>query len=274
MNGRRGMIIIQTLPGQQLGKSEKTRDGWSKKKWAGVIIAGIIVIIIVAGALAPGGREKTPTSGGSGETSTTDESKVQVDYEVTTKLSSAYLRVTVTGPEKAYDIHLSGPEKQTVGQGYIMESDMADGTEAADVSMTELLSERKNPKPGQYTLLIKQSFPEKTVFEATPEFEGPKISITGAQFGTSYDISGNIDEITITAKNTGGLPVFVDEMKVTAGGEESEVTLWDKGLPHGQTTQIETTTFITGFGRGTHPVTIEIYSGGTKLDSFETQVEF
>lgn len=200
-------------------------------------------------------------------------SEIMVEYEVTTKLNSAYLRVTISGAKKGYDIILSGPDKQTVGEGYISRDDMADGTEATDVSMTELLAERKNPKSGQYTLTVKQFIGEKIFFEATPEFEGAEISIIDAQFETSYDFSGNIDEIMVTAQNSGDLPVFVDEIKAIIDGEEEEITLFDEPLPHGENTQIETTTFLTNFEKGVHPVTIELYSSGEKLASYDTQVE-
>lgn len=261
-------------------RRDKGKKGWSdKKKIALGVVVLILVIVIAAVVIDPPNEEKEVVTAPpieENEGVTTSSNDVAVEHEVITKFGSVYLRVHVTGPEKAYSIQLTGPDKQTVGESYISKDDMADGTEATDVSMTELLAERKTPKSGQYTLLVREFFSNEKVFEATPTYEGPDVDIDSVGFETSYyDIfdSGDIDKVTLTLSNTGDLPILIDRLIVVINEEESEEPLFDESLPTGKKTEVDVTTFITDLDKGVHPVTLEVYSGDSKLSSYDTEVE-
>jgi uncharacterized repeat protein (TIGR02543 family) len=200
-------------------------------------------------------------------------STVSVDYEVIILYGSAYLSVRVEGPQKSYDIILFDPEGESVGYGFISSDDMITGHETKEVSMTG--SGVTNPIPGEYWLIVEEFLTDKKVFEAKPVFEGPDVSITNVQFETDYYEyleEGYIDEVTVQVYNGGDLPVFPDEIKYMVAGEQEDSTIYES-LPSGETTVIDDWVYISGLGKGTHPVTVEIYSGGVKLDSYETQVE-
>ena len=200
-------------------------------------------------------------------------STVSVDYEVIILYGSAYLSVRVEGPQKSYDIILFDPEGERVGYGFISSDDMITGHETEEVSMTG--SGVTNPIPGEYWLIVEESWTDKKVFEAKPAFEGPDVSITNVQFETDYYEyleEGYIDEVIVQIHNGGDLPIFPDEIKLLVAGEQEDSTIYES-LPHGETTVIEDWVYISGLEKGTHPVTVEIYSEGVKLDSYETQVE-
>lgn len=227
----------------------------------GIVVCVIAIIIVIAVIASP-----PPTS-------VEPEPTVSVDYEVTILYGSARLSVRVEGPQKNYEVLLFDPEGESVGYGFISSDDMVPGHETVEVSMTD--TGVTNPIPGEYWLIVEESWTDKKVFEAKPAFEGPDISITNVQFETTYyDFlgEGDIDEIIAQVHNGGDLPVFPDEIKLLVAGEQEDSTIYES-LPHGETTIIEDWVFISGLEKGTHPVTVEIYSEGVKLNSYETQVE-
>lgn len=199
-------------------------------------------------------------------------STVTVDYEVITRYSSAYLSVRVEGPQKSYDVLLFDPEGERVGYGFISSDDMLTGHETVEVSMTDIGV--TNPAPGEYWLIVREWLPEKEVFEARPVFEGPDVSITDVEFETYYSEywGGDINGAVLQVYNGGDLPVFPDEIRYKVAGEQEDSTVYES-LPHGETTEIDDWIYISGLTKGTHSVTVEIYSEGVKLDSYETQVE-
>jgi len=201
-------------------------------------------------------------------------STVTVDYEVITRYSSAYLSVRVEGSQESYNIMLFDPEGERVGYGYISTDDMITGHETVELSMTDIGV--TNPIPGQYWLIVEESgFPtDKRVFEAKPVYEGPDVSITDVQFETDYYdyLGGDISGAVLQVYNGGDLPVFPDEIRYKVAGEQEDSTVYES-LPHGETTVIEDWFYISGFNKGTYSVTVEIYSEGVKLDSYETHVQ-
>jgi len=201
-------------------------------------------------------------------------STVSVDYEVIILYGSAYLSVRVEGPQESYDIILFDPEGESVGHGFISSDDMLTGHETVEVSMTGIGV--TNPIPGEYWLIVEEmGFPtDERVFEARPVFEGPDVTITNVQFETDYyDYfgEGDINGVVLQVYNGGDLPVFPDEIKYMVAGEQEDSTIYES-LPHGETTVIEDWVYISGLEKGTHPVTVEIYSEGVKLAGYETQV--
>jgi len=199
-------------------------------------------------------------------------STVSVDYEVTILFRSAYLSVRVEGPQKSYRVLLFDPEGESVGYDFISSDDMITGHKTVEVSMTG--TGVRNPIPGEYWLIVKESWTDEKVFEAKPVFEGPDVNITNVQFETDYyDYSGgHINKVIAQVHNAGDLPAFPDEMKLLVAGEQKDTTIYES-LPNGETTIIEDSVFISGLEKGTHPVTVELYSEGVKLASYETQVE-
>lgn len=199
-------------------------------------------------------------------------STVSVDYEVVLLYETPYLSVTVAGPQKAYYILLFDPEGESIDEGYISSDDMITGHKTEHVLMTRFGV--KNPIPGQYWLIVKESWTDEKVFEAKPVFEGPDVSITDVQFETDYyDYwGGDINGAVLQVYNGGDLPVFPDEIKYMVAGEQEDSTIYES-LPHGETTVIEDWVYISGLEKGTYPATVEIYSEGVKLASYETQVE-
>ena len=198
-------------------------------------------------------------------------STVSVDYEVIALYGTGYFSVRVEGPQKSYEVLLFDPEGESVGWGYISSDDMLTGHETVEVSMTG--TGVTNPISGEYWLIIKESWTDKTVFEARPVFEGPDVSITDVQFDTDYFeyIGGQIDGVVVQVYNSGDLPVFPDEIRYMVAGEQEDSTIYES-LPHGETTVIDDWVYISGLEKGTHSVTVEIYSEGVKLDSYSTQV--
>ena len=202
-------------------------------------------------------------------------STVSVDYEVITRYGRGYLSVRVEGPQESYNIILFDPEGERVGYGYISTDDMLTGHETVEVSMTDIGV--TNPMPGQYWLIIEESgfLTDKRVFEAKSVFEGPDISITDVEFETNYYEyfgDGDINGAVLEVYNGGDLPVFPDEIRYMVAGEQEDSTVYEL-LPHGETTVIEDWIYISGLEKGTYSVTVEIYSEGVKLDSYETQVQ-
>lgn len=196
-----------------------------------------------------------------------------IDYEVTILSDSAYLSVRVEGPQKSYDIILLDPEGESVGYGFISSDDMITGNKTVEVSMTG--TGVKNPMPGEYSLIVKEWPTDEKVFEAKPVFEGPDVSVTYVRFKTDYDgCSGesSIDGVIARVYNGGDLPVFPDEIKLFVAGKHEDITIYES-LPHGETTVIDRFVQLSGLGRGTHRVMVQIYSEGIKLTSYETQVK-
>lgn len=196
-----------------------------------------------------------------------------IDYEVTILSDSAYLSVRVEGPQKSYDIILLDPEGESVGYGFISSDDMITGNKTVEVSMTG--TGVKNPMPGEYSLIVKEWPTDEKVFEAKPVFEGPDVSVTYVRFKTDYDgCSGecSIDEVSVRVYNGGDLPVFPDEIKLFVAGKHEDIAIYES-LPHGETTVIDRFVQLSGLGRGTHRVMVQIYSEGIKLTSYETQVK-
>jgi len=179
--------------------------------------------------------------------------------------------VRVEGPQKNYQVLLFDPEGESVGYGFISSDDMLSGHKTVEVSMTG--TGVTNPIPGEYWLIVKELWTDEKVFEAKPVFKGPDISIRNVQFETSYYayLGGEINKIIAQVHNGGDLPVLADEIKLLVAGGQEESTIYDL-LPHGETTVIEDWVFISGLGKGTYPVTLEIYSEGVKLASYATQV--
>jgi len=199
-------------------------------------------------------------------------STVTVDYEVITRYSSAYLSVRVEGPQKSYEVLLFDPEGESVGYGFISSDDMLTGHETVEVSMTD--TGVTNPASGEYWLIVREWLPEKEVFEARPVFEGPDVSITDVEFETNYyDYfgEGDVNGAVLQIYNGGDLPVFPDEIRYIVAGEQEDSSIYES-LPHGETTVIEDWLYIE-LDQGTHSVTVEIYSEGVELDSYETQVQ-
>lgn len=199
---------------------------------------------------------------------------VNVDYEVIILFGSAYLSVRVEGPQENYSIILFNPEGERVGYGFISSDDMITGHETEEVSMTD--TGVTNPIPGEYWLIVEEmGFPtDERVFEAKPVFEGPDVSITDVQFETDYSDyfgEGDINGVVVQVYNGGDLPVFPDEIKYMVAGEQEDSTIYES-LPPGETTVIDDWVYISGLEKGTYPVTVEIYSEGVKLASYETQV--
>ena len=199
-------------------------------------------------------------------------STVSVDYEVIALYGTGYLSVKVEGPQKSYDIILFDPEGESVGYGFISSDDMITGHKTVEVSMTG--TGVRNPISGEYWLIVKEWPMDKRVFEAKPVFQGPDVSITNVQFETDYSdyFGGDINKVIAQVHNGGDLPVLADEMKLLVAGEQEDSTIYES-LPHGETTVIEDWVFISGLEKGTYSVTVEIYSEGVKLASYETQVE-
>jgi len=198
---------------------------------------------------------------------------VSVDYEVTVLADSVYLSVSVEGSQNNYDIILLDPAGKSVGYGFISSDDMTTGHKTVEVSMTD--TGVKNPRPGKYSLIIKEWPTDEKVFEAKPVFEGPDVSITNVQFITTYDEcprEGDIDEVIVQVYNGGDLPVFPDEMKLWIPGKVEDITIYES-LLHGETIVIDRFVQISGLGPGTHRATVAIYSEGVKLASYPTQVE-
>lgn len=200
-------------------------------------------------------------------------SAVSVDYEVTLLADSAYLSVRVEGPQKSYDIILLDSEGESVGYGFISSDDMIAGNKTIEVSMTG--TGVRNPVPGEYSLIVKEGLTDGKVFEAKPIFEGPDVSITYVQFKTDYGgCSGEskIDEVIARVYNGGDLPIFPDEMRLFVAGKREDIPIYES-LPHGETTVVDRLVQISGIGRGTRQVMVEIYSEGVKLASYATHVE-
>ena len=200
--------------------------------------------------------------------------KVSVDYEVIILFGSAYLSVRVEGPQENYNIILFNPEGERVGSGFISSDDMITGHETVEVSMTDAAV--ANAVPGEYWLIVEElGFPtDERVFEAKPVFDGPDVSITNVQFETDYyDYfgEGDINGVVVQVYNGGDLPVFPDEIKYMVAGEQEDSTIYES-LPPGETTVIDDWVYISGLEKGTHPVTVEIYSEGVKLANYATQV--
>ena len=244
--------------------NKKKENGMSKGKTAGIVVASIVgtIVIIAAVALcvdstAPSNRSPTRT--------------VSVDYEVTTSGRWAYLSVRVEGPQEHYNVLLFDPEGESVGNRIISSDDMITGHETVEVSMTGYGV--NNPISGQYWLIVEELWTDKRVFEAKPVFEGPDVSIMDVQFETDYYdyLGGNIDGVVLQIYNGGDLPIFPDEIRYTVAGEQEDSICYES-LPHGETTVVEDLVYISGLAEGTHSVTVEIYSEGVKLASYETQV--
>jgi len=244
--------------------NKKSDDGMNKKKTAGIVVASIVGTIVVITAVAlcvdftpPPNESPRPT--------------VDVDYEVIALYGTGYLSVRVEGPQKSYEVLLFDPEGESVGWGFISSDNMLTGHETVEVSMTG--TGVTNPISGEYWLIVKESWTDKTVFEAKPVFAGPDISITSVEFETSYYdyIGGYIDEVIAQVHNGGDLPIQADEMTILVAGEQEDSIIYEL-LPHGETTVIEDWVVISGLGKGTYPVTVEIYSEGVKLASYATQV--
>lgn len=243
--------------------------------------------IILAASPASGYTFDYWSGGASGTTSTTtitmdsdktitanfrSASAVSVDYEVIALYGTGYFSVRVEGPQKGYEVLLFDPEGESVGWGFISSDDMLTGHETVEVSMTG--TGVTNPISGEYWLIVKETWTDKTVFEAKPVFEGPDVSITDVQFETDYYdyLGGYIRGVVLQVYNGGDLPVFPDEIRYMVAGEQENSTIYES-LPHGETTVIDDWVYISELQKGTHSVTVEIYSEGVKLDSYETQVQ-
>jgi hypothetical protein len=230
----------------------------------GCVVAAIVIVIIARGpSIIPSLGPLEPT--------------VSIDYEVVILNNGPYLSVRVEGPERDYTVLLFDSEDEQVDGECISYDDMIPGHATAEIWMAETGGWVQNPIPGQYRLVVKESDSDRRVFDAKLVFEGPHINIMNVQFVTGYrDHYGfTIDEVTVQVYNSGDLPVFVDKVKLLVAGEEEDISfLKYKPLPHGETTAIETSASIWDLKRQTYQATVEIYSDGVKLDSYETQVTF
>jgi len=242
----------------------------SRGKKAGIIVGciiAIIVIVVIATRLSV-----LPPLGPLGP-------KVSVDYEVIIDdLGRPALRVRVEGPEKTYKVLLFNPEVVKVGEACIWSDDMIPRYATVDLDMRDYPA--MSPVPREYWLIVKEMgfTTEERVFEAKPVFEGPDVSITNVQITAAIDYSygrelGYMKRMVVQVYNRGDLPAYV-QPKLLVAGKEYFVTGggWAR---HGETNTINTGVgAVSGFAKGTYPVTVEIHSDGVKLDAYQTQVTF
>lgn len=232
----------------------------SKGKKAGIIVGCIVaVIVILVIATRP---SVLPSLGPLGP-------KVSVDYEVTVDGLHAYLSVTLEGPKDNYHVSLSNPKGETVSD-HIDFNEMADGHHTRKLAMQ--MSSR-NPIPGEYCLTVLLISGHKTVFEARPVFAAPHLSIMSVQFesGNNY-YPGDIESVTVQVYNSGDLPAFPDRIRLLVAGEELDGP-FPVVFPPGEATATGYPSMYGYLEKGTYPVTVEIYSEGAKLASYETYVE-
>lgn len=200
--------------------------------------------------------------------------EISVEYSVVVEFGSAYLEVKVSGPEQGYEILLFDPDGESVGTAYISSDDMIPGHETVTASMTDIGDD--NPIPGEYLLIVKDSWTDERYYEANPTYEGPEVDIVEAEFVTDYDDyfeEGSIDEIILTVNNIGDLPIFAGELKIEVGPEESQESLYGEEILHGEETEISVSPWIRELEEGVHPVTLELYSEEEKIASYTTEVE-
>lgn len=146
----------------------------------------------------------------------------EVEYFATVDNGIPYLNVKVVGKSQDYKIILSDNDGSTTGIVYIKSDDLIDGVETVKVKMNEY---GKTPKAGTYTLLIKQTLPEKIVYATNATFKGALINIIDTDFLSQKYCYGScyytITNVKFTIKNFGDIPAIIDYALIGIGGDES-----------------------------------------------------
>lgn len=209
--------------------------------------------------------------------STTSKPELTSEYKVEcspiTEFGTAYLKVKVEGKAKDLKVMLSDPEGSTIDFTLISKDDLIDGIEAVKVAMSRC---GETPKPGTYTLIIKQYFPEKVLYKEELTFSGAKVSVLDVEFETTffeYANTYNISSLKLLITNNGDLPAIIDKIVIVIDDKESEIPFFFEDIPPKENKVIIEKPFLSFLDSGTYPVTIKLYSGQIELTSYETQIE-
>ncbi len=114
----------------------------------GIIVVVVLTVLGVAGAIFILGND-SPTS--RKVNSNPVEEDYKLDGEIQTSSGETYLSTTFEGPEDSYNVKLLNPEGVKTDEEDIPESDMSDGKETIELSIT---SQEDSPSEGTYTVQV------------------------------------------------------------------------------------------------------------------------
>ena len=202
-------------------------------------------------------------------------------YDVEYSMDCGYcpqLLVNVSGPADDLAIILTDPEDDThIAQ--ISKERMIDNFESARVP----LCRSGNPPDGTYKLVVKTVTPEKVVYKTEAKFTPADVCITDAEvklkwIGGHYLIKSGyyLSDYSISVKNDGELPLFLDKILINIDGEEIEIR-GSRRLLYGKSSKIEgrdqRSRYYLGQELRTDLSTIELYSEGELVASSEAEIK-
>ncbi|GEM_PF-4640101 len=211
-----------------------------------VAIVAVVVVMIFAGFT--GYIEISPYS---------------VEYSLGLYYARPVLTVNVSGPANDMAIILTNPEGYTAIRS-ISKMDLIDNFESVKVLMRE---GRGSLPAGTYRLVVKTITPEKVVYEREVKFKPAIVRITDAEVKLEETFFGVYWHLrySITVKNDGELPAYIDKVLIIIDGEEciDEHPREDYILGEGEIEGSTTSTRVKQ--RYPTDVKIELYSEGEKL---------
>lgn len=171
-----------------------------------------------------------------------------------------YLKIIVRGPPENLYVTVTNPKGTVVGEKYISKEKLLDGGETVMVRMSKL---RTLPKPGTYTVIVKEALSNKIVYTTKPTFKGVKLNITDVEYERIEWKYSNL-AVTLKVKNEGDLPVrYSAIVRVNGKDDEFDPPLSALCILPGEKTSLIDTLYIP-LEEGVHTAVVELY--GDKED--------
>ena len=129
-----------------------------------------------------------------------------------------YLKIIIRCPPENLYVTVINPKGTVIDEEYISEEKLLDGRETVMIRMSEFGTV---PKPGTYTIIIKEALSNKIVYKAKPTFKGVKLKITDVEYKWIKRKYDNL-AVALKVKNEGDLPICYNAI-VRINGKHDEL---------------------------------------------------
>ena len=117
------------------------------------------------------------------------------------------------------------------------------------------------PKVGTYEFVVTAGWPEYQIFSKRFTFNGPDLSITDVHPNWKYYENLEyyaLNDLNITVKNNGDLPIYPDEAEIKIDGERDDMYLSHPTIMPNEEKSITDSAYIIGISPGEYTLTVTI----------------